>query len=78
MQLSLSVKSPLAAMFTVCEDPVLFVSTITFAALVVPTTWLAKVSEVGESPMFCAKTLPPKLKTKMTNRPIHLQTPLGE
>lgn len=78
MQLSLSVKSPLATKLTVCEDPVLFVSTIAFAALIVPTTWLAKVSEAGESVMFCAKALPPKDKNAIAARPIRLQEALGE
>jgi hypothetical protein len=43
-----------------------------FEGLVVPTTWLAKVREVGERLTLCAKTLPPKVKKAMTNRLAHL------
>src|SRR5437660_2191944 len=48
-QLSVSAKSPLVEIVVIAKaaEPV-FVSVTVCAALVVPTVWLAKVSEVGE------------------------------
>src|SRR6202007_1156019 len=48
-QLSVSEKSPLAEILVIVKVAVpVLVSVTAFAALLVPTVWLAKVSEVGE------------------------------